>query len=374
MDARLAPLALAISLFASPLPAQDAVWIVDDDGGPGVDFDNLADAVTVAADGDLLVFRDGVYPGGLFGPLVIDGKGLTLVADGDASLGWISVENLAPGQSFTIHGFQLFSSFLDFANNEGVVFLEDVGFDPAGAPHFATVSFDNCDVATMNRCVLTGIPAAYGISFNEPAVQSSFSALHLYDCLLTGGDGYVVPGIGFAPGNVGLSISNGFTFASGGELLPGLFGGAGAVQVGAAESIIIGVGGAFELVGGTLKILPGPARSFSADGVVREGQNTTLTWDAPAGELAVLVLASSPHGLFTRDFNGSTLLANPLLLVDTVGTVPGAGTLALDVAIPDLGAGIEGLVFYAQGAFVDPLLSSVHLGGGSVITVLDQAL
>ena len=54
-----APLLLALVL---PAAAQGAVWIVDDDGGAGVDFVTIHDAVDAAADGDTILVKDGTYP------------------------------------------------------------------------------------------------------------------------------------------------------------------------------------------------------------------------------------------------------------------------------------------------------------------------
>ena len=53
----------APALLALPTLAADQVLVVDDDGGAGVDFTHLQDAIEAAGEGDLVLIRDGHYPG-----------------------------------------------------------------------------------------------------------------------------------------------------------------------------------------------------------------------------------------------------------------------------------------------------------------------
>ena len=50
-------------LFLAPPLASSKTWIVDDDGGPGVDFTDIQPAIDAAAPGDLIVVRNGDYNG-----------------------------------------------------------------------------------------------------------------------------------------------------------------------------------------------------------------------------------------------------------------------------------------------------------------------
>ena len=53
---------LAAASFAAPLRAQ-TTWVVDDDGGAGVDLTTLTAAVAAASSGDRILIHSGNYPG-----------------------------------------------------------------------------------------------------------------------------------------------------------------------------------------------------------------------------------------------------------------------------------------------------------------------
>ncbi len=52
-------------------------WVVDDNGGPGVDFTDLPPAIAAAADGDLVLVKAGTYT-----HFVLVGKGLRILGEG----------------------------------------------------------------------------------------------------------------------------------------------------------------------------------------------------------------------------------------------------------------------------------------------------
>ena len=75
LDMRLALLpTFALLLASSQVDAQGKLWVVDDDGGPGVDFTAIQDAVDAAVDGDGILVRPGDY-----GRVTIDGKSLRVI-------------------------------------------------------------------------------------------------------------------------------------------------------------------------------------------------------------------------------------------------------------------------------------------------------
>jgi hypothetical protein len=94
---------LALAL-AARTPAHASTYVVDDNGGAGVNFTSIAAAVAASVDGDVLVVRAGSY-----GAFVLD-KALTIVADDGATVGPGSqITSIAAPQGARISG-------LDFAD------------------------------------------------------------------------------------------------------------------------------------------------------------------------------------------------------------------------------------------------------------------
>src|SRR5262245_50864538 len=56
------------------------VWVVDDNGGPGVDFTDIPPAIAAAADGDILLVKAGSYS-----HFTLSGKGLRILGEGSDS-------------------------------------------------------------------------------------------------------------------------------------------------------------------------------------------------------------------------------------------------------------------------------------------------
>ena len=72
---------IAVTIAALAACARATTWVVDDDGGPGVDFTDLPAAVLAAQGGDVLLVRPGIYSGfTLDEPLAILGEAGAVVA------------------------------------------------------------------------------------------------------------------------------------------------------------------------------------------------------------------------------------------------------------------------------------------------------
>lgn len=80
----------ACLLFASPAVA--STWIVDDDGGPGVDFTTIAAAVAVSGPGDVILVRPGSYGGFALGAgvQVLGAAGVQVTEN-------VTITNVGPG-------------------------------------------------------------------------------------------------------------------------------------------------------------------------------------------------------------------------------------------------------------------------------------
>lgn len=79
--------ALVLALASLPLAARLApggqVLVVDDDGGPGVDYTKLQAAVDAAAEGALILVHPGSYAG-----FTVFAKGLEIAASADGRSWW----------------------------------------------------------------------------------------------------------------------------------------------------------------------------------------------------------------------------------------------------------------------------------------------
>ncbi|MFT5733217.1 MAG: hypothetical protein ACJA2W_002484 [Planctomycetota bacterium] len=92
-------LALGLS-FALALPAAaQRTWIVDDDAGPGVDFQQIQPAFQAANHGDIVLVRSGRYAS----PVVLN-KGLRVIAEEGVQLGIPTGSGFPPEPSFRVEG------------------------------------------------------------------------------------------------------------------------------------------------------------------------------------------------------------------------------------------------------------------------------
>ena len=237
---RLVPLArsLAAALcLAAPAVAQQDVIVVDDDGGPGVDFVHLQPAVLAASDGDVLLVRPGTYGGAS-----IFDKALTIVADTGGVVrleDGLAVRNLASHRRVVLQGLTV-----DSGSEEGVqikscagqVWVEDCDLTGAQGvgdfvlivPHengYAGAFVSYCDDVVFVGCDLVGgpgddyVPVTAIHGWGAPGLQTIDSNVTLYDCDVDGGRGGHVADDDFAVdggvGGDGVNAVGGTLFLSG---------------------------------------------------------------------------------------------------------------------------------------------------------------
>jgi hypothetical protein len=86
------PLHLAWAFAVLSTPALATTYVVDDNGGPGVDFTTISAAVAAAQPGDLILVLDGTYSGFTLT------KGLTVMGSGVVTVqGAIEIANVPAG-------------------------------------------------------------------------------------------------------------------------------------------------------------------------------------------------------------------------------------------------------------------------------------
>ena len=175
------------ALFAPFVAAQ--TFVVDAANGPGAHFTDLPTAVAAVPDGATLVLRAGAY-----GPIVLQGKGLTVVGGAGVMLNGIlspaiDVRGLAAHQSFALRGAAMGwatqgPAQVSFTNNAGRVLLEEFRFDYRTSPYLGSfgaalpgaIVAMNCAQVVLRRCTIVG----------SRAVSATGSAVDLDSCVLQG--------------------------------------------------------------------------------------------------------------------------------------------------------------------------------------------
>jgi hypothetical protein len=220
---------LASCAFVLTAPSlTSGVLVVDDAPGPGVTHTNLSAAITAAADGDTILVRPGLH-----GIVFIDGKSLTIVADGSprpSIFGNLLVRNLTATQHVVLRGFDnigvtLGLPGLRILDCAGAVFVEDCSFDSTdgqgqgGGTITAAVQVERSARVVFTRCALeakdsvTQAMSAFGSQdVDGPhGLHAEDSHVALYDCVLRGAVGYAIG----CHGGDGAMIAGGSLFASG---------------------------------------------------------------------------------------------------------------------------------------------------------------
>ena len=241
-------LRLAALLAATPAWAA-GTWIVDDSGGPGVNFTSIPPAIAAASVGDKIFVRAGSYAAFTFNkPLVIRGEPGVNVA------GNVLIDGLAVGTSSALSSCSL--STLVVQNCAGGVLLEALTFSSGANPLSEFVLVDNCDDVRLRACSILGGDDPMGGYTTAIALRVANSRVEIVNSTLRGQIGEGLWACGFPEaGGTGLMCDFGsrvhVAFSSiqggeGGELescgfgSSGGNGGAGVLVVAGAEVILAG--------------------------------------------------------------------------------------------------------------------------------------
>ena len=407
----LAPLVLVAGLDAG-------VLVVAPNPGPGIDATSIQAAVDLAASGDTVLVRDGVYD-----PFYVASKGLHVLADGTnvrirtTSSGTgatpsVSVFLLPFGEEVLIRGFTAgFGVAVD--NCSGTVWFDDIrvrGGQTSGqcSGRGPGASIRNAAAVTFTSCSLVGddgTPPIFVGGLAGAGATLLSSDVAFYDCVLIGGEGASSVNQGYAggpglelrgsseallsgtevhggpgglttlfpctathaPGGPGLSVSATNTVyavestASGGvadlnAICPGVFGPSG-----------VDVSGA-----GTIVPLFGYARSLQTSSPVRGGTSMTFTASGQPGEIPLVLVSEGHQPVLLPSFSGSLLLGLPLTDTLVLPAASASGTAELTLSVPNVGASLGAAHLYVQALFLDAA-GSVWIGGGSTVTLLDAS-
>ena len=225
-------------LGAKAAHAQGNVWVVDDDGGPGVDFMQIQTAVDAAASGDRIVVRAGQYA-----PFKIEYKALHVLGEGSSLVtvdpGPLSEKQVgltisgAPASGevvvsgMTVHahgsGPWLLEPFkpIEFVpviyihNSLGRVFLNDVQVPASDYWVSEALSLFNAKLVVVTDSLLRGEEASYSL-FSPGTVTKAgpafglgavLSTLWVANSSIEGGWGAVMPDCAAFSGQTAISLA-----------------------------------------------------------------------------------------------------------------------------------------------------------------------
>ncbi len=402
------------SISALTLVSHADVLTVDDD--PGADFAFLSIAVNAAAEGDVVLVRDGNYSDAV----TIAGKSLTLIAEAGGNVvlgGEITIRDLGPAQHVTVSGIEatgLMSPFdspppLLIENCEGAVWIEDCSIN-SGTSSFNSVNgaiVTNSPRVVMVRTVSSGGNSVFTVEEGGTGLSLFSSSVHLFDCELTGGPGSGQTFDPGTPGGPGVSVrSDSFLYASGSSLQGGVGGLGGSVfgcsdsgdggpglelthasasaalidteTLGGSPGLIKGKGdcepgdvGPPRVAGaGTIDDLaPSLSHGFDAASPATSGQPFSIDLAAPVGAYAWIAYSSSPNAFYLPMLLGPTTLGAPSALAP-VGVIN--GTLGTSATIT-LAPGVLSQDLYLQSVFLRPFPPQIFLSTPAQVTILDPS-
>jgi hypothetical protein len=382
-----------LPLLGSSVLAQGQLWIVDDDGGAGVDFNDIQAAIDAAAGGDTILVRSGNY-----GTTASDGKALVVAEDSgqSVSMSSIAVRNLQGGQRVVLRGISANNWRLE-ANN-GPVWVESVS--GGSIPFFACIGGSgSVDMLTISSCadvVITRSTFNGGHTYDAgyDAIHAADSNLYLFETIAEGG---TPTGSSQGAGGDGVDITQCTLFASGCRFVGGCGafgsacssggdGGAGLRRTGGTPPDLLEcvLAGGYEgcaaeyplcpycgqpgadVVGG-YTLIAGYARDYAIASPGTGGQTTTLVYTGKAGDLVFSLVALSQDSLFLPELAGTLVLPIPPILISH-GPAGGTGALTVAVPLPSLPPGTEAFTVYAQAAAVSAVGAAV-LAAPSQLTI-----
>ncbi|MGE0143962.1 MAG: hypothetical protein AB7I19_09680 [Planctomycetota bacterium] len=188
---------LSLLAASSSLMAQQT-WTVA--SGGGAQFREISAAVVAAADGDLVVVAPGVY-----GPVVIDGKGLTIVGRSESNGIFVSnpgfapfatppaitIRNLNAQQHVHLSRMQVFNfgaprADLLVHDCAGTVWLEELFCDSYGAPALVAERCANLVVVATTAQTNATVATPSGVPLPGPGARLVDTSMHAYDSQFRG--------------------------------------------------------------------------------------------------------------------------------------------------------------------------------------------
>lgn len=404
---------LVLAALSHPAAA-GSVLVVDDGPGPGVAYNQIAAAVSAAADGDVVLVRSGAYL-----PFTIGDRTLAVIADTGALvnvLGTIRVDGLGPGKTVVLRGLRVPEVAIG-PTREGLLLTACLGSvrveacDIRGKTGSASVlggvangaagaRIESCADVAFARTTLRGgagasvpgIGGNVGTTHGGAALRCVDADVAAADCTVVGGAGGIdttLPSALGGDGGDGISAAGGNLYLSGAAVLGGAGGAGGgggapgtaqggdggngceylaeaklrvlnatfaggAAGAGGAGGLAPGSGGEpFGSVAGSYLQYPGTARHHYANAPVREGGFVAHAFGGAPSETVLVAFALAGSDALIAAGQGPFLLGTTLFTF-AVGTIGSAGTAALVYPVPELGPGVGAAAIHSQAFFSGP--------------------
>ncbi len=172
----------SISIVALASPTLAGTYVVDDNGGFGVSFTDIPQAIAATVAGDVLIVRPGNYSAFVLDKaerLIGDGSGVVHV-NGTLAHPDVEVRLIGAGSVAAIAGMNL--PYLQLSNSPGLIVLDDVTTLPSTISQCADVRWIHCNLAGFGS-------AANASIFGDPAMRVDHSRVEVVSSKLTGGNG-----------------------------------------------------------------------------------------------------------------------------------------------------------------------------------------
>lgn len=393
---------VAVLSLAAPALADVIVVNCSGSGCPGA----LAGAIGSAQDGDVVLVRS---PMSTTTEIVVDGKGITIVAETDGSLwqGRFTIRNVPAGSTAVVSGFLMATTgSIVLEQNAGAVRIQDCTMVPLGQV-FSSPPGMVCTSCADVALLRTYVRGESGGTSPQPssgsvAIQATGSTLAIHDSSAYGGrgrNGYIDGGVvSGGPGSAAIAMSGGSLVLQSARIQGGAGGdgtgggaggpgGAGLVLSAGATARAIGgrtLGGPggigtsagahgvpVVLDGGSWSRVDGPSRAFAAPRIAHAGQPLVLELSGSAGERAVVAASAGAAYADSPALDGVLLLRPPMRRFAT-GIVGADGTVTLTQTTPGVPGGAPNGLLHLQPVFVDAV-GALHLGCAQVVVHLPAA-
>jgi hypothetical protein len=173
--------------MTSGAAAQSTTFVVDDNPGPGVNFTDIASALSAANDGDIVLVREGNYAG------FVLNHGVKIIGHGVVNTYNVRVESTTAGNVAVIAGMNVRQ--LDLFNCAGPVLFDDVvstdsEITMAITNDYYLATVDNCADVRFHHCQVLAPSYTIGDQSGRHGMKVTSSRVELSSSIVRGGSAH----------------------------------------------------------------------------------------------------------------------------------------------------------------------------------------